>query len=127
MYYEQDWVMRQIEMLAQFIARTVFHKDYIEYEIVDETNLSPSDLLYKKLASLIRGGKICEAEDLLFENLDTKNLEYLRLAVDFYQTVNDLSEAELEAYNFSRQEVREGLEEIMEKFGIPATILQSIL
>lgn len=127
MYYEQDWVMQQIEMLAQFIARTVFHKDYIEYEIPDEANLSPSDQLYKQLARLIGNGKICEAEDILFENLDTKNLEYLRLAVDFYQDINDLSDTELEAHDFSRQEVREGLEEIMKKFGIPSTILQSIL
>lgn len=120
MYFEQDWIMRQIEMLIQFVTRMIFHKDSINYKIVDETNLSQTDLLYKRLKNLIRERKICEAENLLFENIDVDNKEYLALALDFYQTINQMTDDELEAHNFSKQEINDGIEEIMHKFHIPA-------
>ena len=28
---KQDWLMRQIEMTVQMIARLIFHKDAVEY------------------------------------------------------------------------------------------------
>jgi len=42
--YSQDWIMRQIEMLVQFIARMLFGKDYIEYLPEDEYDFSQGDL-----------------------------------------------------------------------------------
>ena len=120
MYFEQDWIMRQIEMLIQFVTRMIFHKDSISYKIVDETNLSQTDLLYKRLRNLIRERKICEAENMLFENIDADNKEYLALALDFYQTINQMTDDELEAHNFSKQEINDGIEDIMRKFHIPA-------
>lgn len=113
--FQQDWVLRQIEMLVQFMARTVFHKDFIQYEIEDETNLTDTDTLYVKLRKLISEHRICEAEDLLYENLDEKNPAYLKLALDFYQTINHLTDEELEASNFSRQEINDGLNEILSR------------
>lgn len=116
--FQQDWVMRQVEMLVQFVARTVFHKDAIDYGITDEANLSQRDLLYKKLKKLIAERKICEAENLLFENLDADDLGYLELALDFYQTINQLSNDELEAHNYTRGEINDGIHEVMRKFDI---------
>lgn len=118
MAFQQDWVMRQVEMLVQFVARTVFHKDSISYDIIDETNLSQADLLYKKLRELIAEHKICEAENLLFENLDADDNKSLALALDFYQIINRMADDELEAHNFSRQEINDGVHEIMHKFNI---------
>ncbi len=119
MAFQQDWVMRQIEMLVQFVARTIFHKDSIVYDIIDETNLSDEDLLYKKLREMIAKHEICEAEDLLFDNLDVDDNQSLALALDFYQKLNRMTDDELEAHNFSRQEIDDGVHEIMHKFNIP--------
>ena len=118
MFYEQDWIMQQIQMLVQFIARTVFKKDTISYEIIDETNLSEADLLYKRLKSLIAERRICDAENLLFENIHEDNTEYLEVALDFYQTINLMTDDVLEAHNFSRQEIDDGMHEIMRKYHI---------
>lgn len=118
--------MRQVEMLVQFIARTLFHKDYINYEIVDEANLTGIDLLYKKLMKMIEEGQICEAENLFFDNLDEKDPEYLKLCLVFYQTLNQMSDDELETHNFSRQEVSDGLEKATKKFtGFPNLIIKT--
>jgi len=119
MEIEQDWFMRQIHQMAQLIAHVVFQKDIPNYEIVDEENQSQTDLLHSKIKSLVAYMKICEAEDLLFGALDTSDKDYLLLAVDFYQTLNMLSDEELEQANFSREEIRIGLQEILRRFSLP--------
>ena len=118
MEIEQDWFMRQIHQLAQLIAHVVFQKDVPFYEIIDEADLSQSDLLYQEIKKLIAGRRICEAENLIFETLDTRNKQYLLLAVDFYQKINLLSDEDLEKANFSREEIQTGLREILERFNL---------
>ncbi len=64
-------------------------------------------------------GKINEAENLLFENLDTDNKRYMELALDFYERLNNFEDDFLEENNFSREEIEEGLKEIFKKFKVP--------
>ena len=119
MFFENDWIMRQINMLIQFAARVIFHKDSVEYEVPNQANLTGTDDLYLKIQKLLQEGKICEAEDLLFENR-TNTQEYLTLALDFYQKLSKMSDEELEEHNFSRQEIYDGLKEILFRFkGMP--------
>lgn len=116
--YQQDWIMRQIQMLVQFIAKLVWGKDTIEYQVTEQENLSETDLLYYEIERLLAHSQICEAEDLLFEQLDGSNNKYLELAIDFYQKINKLSDKDLENANFSREEIENGLKEIMKLFGL---------
>lgn len=118
--FEQDWILRQIDTLVQFVARVVFQKDYIQYDVEDADHLTETDDLYMKLNTLLRAGKICEAEDLLFDSRSSSR-EFLAVAVDFYQKLSKMSDEELEAHNFSRQEIYDGLKEIVFSFkGMPA-------
>ncbi len=68
---------------------------------------------------LLEQGKINEAENLLFENLDTDNKRYMELALDFYERLNNFEDDFLEENNFSREEIEEGLKEIFKKFKVP--------
>jgi len=117
MYYERDWIMRQIQMAIQLIAKLVLKNDFLQYEIKDEANLSRADLLYQQLAKLLDELKICDAEDLLFSSFDNSR-EYLMLAIDFYNRLNGFSDDALENNNFSREEINEGLNEIIRRHGI---------
>ncbi|MFB0920014.1 MAG: DUF6483 family protein [Oscillospiraceae bacterium] len=119
MEFEQDWFMRQIHQLANFIAHIVLQKELTNYTIIDESNLTQSDLLYSKIKNLLNERKICEAEDLMFDTLDTSDNRYLELALDFYQSISLLSEEELKSCNFSREEIQSGLNEILNRFNIP--------
>lgn len=116
--YSQDWVMRQIEILVQFIARTIFGKTTIEYVVKDENAYTESDLLHGRLKELLAEGRICEAEDLLFNSIDSENVSYLEVAVDFYQSLNRLTDEELSAANFSREEISEGLASVIKKYNV---------
>lgn len=117
--FQQDWVMRQIDMLVRFVSKTILKKDSVQYEIHDEASLSDTDLLYLKLKDLVARRRLCEAEDLLFDNFKKEDPEYLALALDFYQSLNRLTGEELEAHDFSRQEVEDGVREIMHRSGLP--------
>ena len=63
-------------------------------------------------------GDICGAEDLLFAESDPDDRRYLELAVDFYARLNDLTDAQLEAAGFGRDELEEGLRDMAGRFGV---------
>lgn len=118
MAYQTDSAMRQIEMLTRYLARVVFKKDILSYKIVDLDNLSQTDLLYEKIMRLTNDNNICEAENVLYDMLDTDNQKHFEIAVDFYQTINKLSNNALEECNFSREEINEGLNKILKLYNI---------
>ena len=118
MYYQNDWILRQVEMISAFIARLVFKRNDPDYVIIDETNLSQTDLLHRVILELLSKGEICKAEDLLFENAVEENVDYLAVAVDFYSRLNHFSDKDLEDGGFSREEIMEGLESFMKKYGV---------
>ena len=115
----QDWMMRQIETMTLAIARIMFQKDTAEYRAHgSQETLTAADSLHASLNALLREGRIAEGEDLLFASLDTEDVSLLEVAVDFYYRLNLLSDQALEEGNFSRQEVEEGLHDVMDQYGV---------
>lgn len=112
--------MTQINMLVAFIAKVFFDRDTVHYEVTDAETLTDADELYLMLVALTETGKICEAEDLLFENLDGCGKDRLAVACEFYQRLNALSDEALEKANFSRAEINEGLISVMKIYGLDA-------
>ena len=117
--YQQDYIMRMIRDFIRFLARTFLGKDTVVYKLPIEEKYTETDYIYKELITLLSQGKINQAENLLFEELDIRNKKYMELALDFYQRLNNYEDEFLEKNNFSREEIDEGLKEIAQKFGIP--------
>ena len=118
MFYEQDWLCKQIDMLVRFVAKVVFGKDTGESTRLVEESTEGTDLLYRDIKELLLKGEICQAENLLFDNLDVNNKSNLALAVDFYRRLNELTDEELENHFFSRMEIRDGLKTVMGMYGL---------
>lgn len=116
--YQQDWIIRQIRNMGQAIAKIIFGKDSMEYELTDETNSERANLLYKELLYLLESLKINEAENLLFEKMEIGDIKYLNIALDFYSRLNQLSDEQLEKGDFTRKEIKMGLEDALEIYGI---------
>lgn len=116
--FQQDFIMRQIELITRHIAESIFKKESPEYEIIKKETLSDTDKLHNKLIQLIDEDKINEAEDLLFDKLDTSNKAYLEVALDFYSRLTKLDEDTLERNNFTKEEIAEGLADASNKFGL---------
>ena len=118
MEFTQDWIMRQIQMIAQMLAKLLFGKETTDYIIEDENDLNGTDLLYKAISELLASGDICGAEDLLFEALENGGKENLEVAIDFYAKLNKMTDAQLQAGNFSREEAEDGLRNAAALFGL---------
>ena len=116
--YQQDWIMRQIRSMTQAIARIIFKKETVEYDITDKTNTEATNWLYKELLNLIENLNINQAENLLFEKLETHDMTYLEIAIDFYERLNELSDEQLEKGDFTREEIKIGLNDVLKLFGI---------
>lgn len=118
--YHQDWLMRQIEIIAETLARMLFQKTPARREdvVLQQKNGAPGAELTETLLAMVRAGELCAAEDLLYERLDPDDRGGLAAALCFYSALNALSDAELEAQNFSRDEILSGLEDVCQLFGL---------
>jgi len=120
MFYEKDWFMREIKFAVRAAALLIFHREDVTYQVEDETRLTATDLIHRALLTMLAEGRICDAEDTLFESFLPGDRSHLSLALDFYQRLNELSDDYLEAHNFSRAEIHDGLRALMERSGLPS-------
>ena len=118
MFYQQDWLGKQIQLLVRFVAKVVFGKDTDEATVLIEKSADGTDLLQRDIKELVLKGEICQAENLLFDSIDTLNKNHLALAVEFYSMLNELSDDELELHSFSRAEIKDGMTVVMEMYGL---------
>lgn len=123
MGFEQDWILRQIEMIVRLIAKAVFNKETASYDYTDEARQAPSDQLHDQIMALVARRELCRAEDLLFDALDTADMKCLEAALDFYHALNALDDVTLENANFPRAEIDTGLKAVLKMYGLE-TLMQ---
>ena len=119
MGYQDDYVMRTISDLVRAIARLALGKNDINYELPDtEDKYTSLDSIYRKLKDMADAGDMNGAENTLYEELDTSNMEYLEMALTFYMYLNQFKDDVLYTANYSREEIVEGINNISAEFGI---------
>ncbi len=116
--FQDDFIMREIENLSRFLARILFQKKADEFDFIDdEGNVLREGLLKYKLTNLLADGKINEAENILFDEMDSYYSEMLiMVALGFYDELSKLSDERLEECDFSREEILEGMKQVS-KYG----------
>lgn len=115
---KEDYIMRSIKNKIKFLANILFGKDIVNYEYVNKDESSESDILYKKLRVLISNNNINDAESLLFEEFDPLDKNKIAIALDFYNSINNLDDEILEKNNFTRKEIKDGIDDIYELLGM---------
>jgi len=116
---KEDYLMRQIQMVSDGLAKILFNKERTFYEMNDPYLNEAANDLNKRLMDLLAESKFDEAENLLFEAVETdENVDndYLRVALDFYLKLNQYDDDYLELCNFSRKEANDGWVEITRLF-----------
>lgn len=112
----QDYVMRVIYEMVRMALKLIFNITVPEAkQQIEETQ--EQNERYNKLVNLINNGKINEAENLLYEAEFSGIKGDLLLGIQFYNYLNELDDEYLEKHDFSRQEVKEGLETLLIKCG----------
>lgn len=114
--------MRIIHEMVRTIIRLIFHIDEETEEKLVFLDGQNQDF-YQQLCLLADEGKINEAENQLYERLESEegleeeNLENLKLSLAFYDYLNAKDNDFLEGHDFSREEIREGICDVMKRYG----------
>lgn len=118
---EKDYIMRIIHEMVRTVLKLIFHVDEgTEEELVFLDGVNGD--FYQRLCVLADEGKINQAENMLYEKLESEglesgNLENLRLALAFYDHLNAKDNDFLDSHDFSREEVGEGIKAVMKLYG----------
>ena len=118
MDYEQDYIMRMIKEMVRVLFSLMLGKKYVQYELPAENDFTTSDDTYSKVIQMADSGRINEAENLLYKNLDCSDKRYFEMGLAFYEHLNDLTDDFLEAHNYSRQEILDGIENFAGEYGV---------
>lgn len=115
--FEQDYIMRQIHDMIRAILKLFFNVD-TESPAVELLEERKENETLEPLLELIDEGRIDEAENRLFEVTGDGSKEDLKLALLFYSHLNDKTDGFLEEHDFSREEIKSGLRDMMKKCGV---------
>ena len=122
MKLDKDYILRMINDLVKSIAFIVLGKNDIEYELPEKDEYSSVDFLYVKLLELVNQGKINEAEDILFDEINTSDMRQFEMAMSFYLYLNDFDDDYLESNDYSRDEIKEGIKSICKEYDVSSMI-----
>lgn len=115
--FEQDYVMRLIKEMVRAILKLLFNID-TESPTVDLLENREEKEALENLLDMVDAGKINEAENKLFDLTDDATVNDLKIALLFYSYLNDKTDDFLETNDFSRDEIKSGLENVADRFGL---------
>jgi hypothetical protein len=115
--FEEDYVMRLIKEMVRAILKLLFNID-TDSPTTELLADSEEKATLDTLLDMVDDGKINEAENEIYELTENLGQNYLKVALLFYSYLNDKSDEFLEDNNFSRDEVKEGLETIVSRYGL---------
>lgn len=115
--FEQDYIMRLIKEMVRTILKLLFSidTDSPSTDLLEETE---DKAMLESLMNMIDDGRIDAAENKIYEITEERDKKNLEIAILFYSYLNDKSDAFLEEHNFSREEVMQGLKDILSRYGI---------
>ncbi len=119
MGFQDDYVMRTISDLVKAIARLFLGKDNVDYDLpTDEKQDTEMDSRFRRLTAMAEAGDLNGAENLLFEEVDPADKNYLEMSLAFYMYLNEFDDDFLYTNNYSREEIVDGINAISAEFGI---------
>jgi hypothetical protein len=118
MEYENDFFMRQVRDMVRMLAKILFGKTTATYEYKEEDHSMSSDHIYDRLIHMVNAGKINEAENLLSDELDRDENGNMEVALGFYDYLNTFSDEFLEEHDYSREEIKEGVQNLADRKGL---------
>ena len=107
--------MQLIKEMVRAILKLLFNID-TESPTAELLDSKEEKEILENLLDMVDAGKINEAENGLYDSVT--DINSLKVALLFYSYLNDKTDDFLEANNFSRDEIKLGLENVAESFGV---------
>lgn len=122
----EDYIMRMIKDMSRMLAVLMFGKKGKTMTTEEQMQLASASRglpLTEQLNRMADEGRINDAEDRLFDELDFSEPAELHIAMAFYEHLNSYGDAFLERHDYSREEILEGLRDCAVKFGVDESLL----
>lgn len=115
MLEDQDYVMRIVHEWIRTLIRLIFNKDIDKGDDADV----PLEVMeqFRKLRAMIDDGEINEAENILLEGLREGDRAYFEMSLLFYEKLSGKTDEFLAGYDYSREEVVDGLKYVVNYYG----------
>lgn len=115
--FEEDYIMRTIKEMVRALLKFLFGADTdAPTEALLEEKQSRA--VWEELKKSIDDGNINEAENALYSFIDAGDKEALKTALLFYSYVNEKEDAYLEKNNYTREEIKTGLQDVAARYGL---------
>lgn len=104
--------------LTKMLASMMFRKDS---PIISDDAIKPDSepgIVLARMRQLVEERNINAAENLLFDMLDKQKPVYAAIALELYARLSMLEEKELEAADFSVEEIGQGITDMMKVYNI---------
>ena len=118
MIESNDWLLKQINVVSEFLQKLFTDIETNRKLNENEQYQKDSFEFERLLENLIEEDRINDAENILFEKLETNNLMYATIATRFYDKLKGLSDEKLQKSNYSRDEILQGLNDMCDMFGL---------
>lgn len=115
--FEQDYFMRLIKEMVRAILKLLFNID-TDSPSAELLEGAEEQQTLDELLDMVDHGFINEAENKIYEITEEGKKTDLELALLFYSYLNDKSDEFLEAYNYSRDEIKAGLKDVTVRYGV---------
>lgn len=115
--FEQDYIMRFIKEMVRAILKLLFNID-TESPTAESLESTEQKETLENLLKMVEAGNINEAENQLDDLISSNDRDSLKVALLFYSYLNDKPDDFLEANDFSRDEVKLGIQNVADGLGL---------
>ncbi|MCI8388894.1 MAG: hypothetical protein HFE63_10585 [Clostridiales bacterium] len=114
--------MNQLYQLCAFLAKAMFKKDS---PIIPDNAFPPNSepgIVLTRIRQLVEEKNINTAENLLFDAFNIQKPYFVAIGLEFYARISEFSDEELEAADFSREEINEGIGDMLKFHNVKIAI-----
>lgn len=110
-------IEKLINELGKAVAKLIFNKKENTSDKINIEQMDSTDIFNLMLHKFSAQGNYVAAEDLIFNELETNpSTDIYDISVNFYNSLLEKSDEELESRNFPKSEVYMGLNDIKKKY-----------
>lgn len=114
--FENDYILRLIHEMIRALIKLALNIDMDKQDELILPDVFENDE-FRRIMELVDEGKINTAENMLYDYLDVQQPDTFKMALVFYDHLNEMDDTALAAADFSRDEVKDGLIRAMDMFG----------
>ena len=114
---DKDYILRLIKEIARTLSSLVLGKKYEQEDLSVQSRYGLSDDRFAYIKNMVDRGEVNEAENILLDQIDYGEKTSVAELIFFYEYAGIKGDEFLKKYNYSMEEVLEGLKMLADHLG----------